>query len=79
MSATTDAQPIAPRGTKRARVLKELLGQLLESYQRPEDLLGENGFFKRLTGALTDRALDTEIGHHLRCQEGNEASERADQ
>jgi putative transposase len=44
---------------------KELLDQLLSGYSKPEDLTGPDGLFKRLTGALVERALSAELGHHL--------------
>lgn len=44
---------------------KELIDKLLENYQRPEDLIGENGLLKQLTKALVERALNAELTHHL--------------
>lgn len=43
----------------------ELLDELLESYQKPEDLMGQNGILKELTKALLERALSGELTHHL--------------
>ena len=43
----------------------ELIDKLLEGYQKPEDLIGENGLLKQLTKALVERALNTELTHHL--------------
>jgi putative transposase len=37
----------------------------LERYEKPEDLIGENGLLKRLTKALLERALNAELTHHL--------------
>src|SRR5918911_2812683 len=42
-----------------------LLDQLLKDYQKPEDILGENGLLKQLTKAVLERALQAEITHHL--------------
>jgi len=42
-----------------------LLDQLLKDYQKPEDILGENGLLKQLTKAVLERALQTELTHHL--------------
>ena len=42
-----------------------LLDQLLKDYQKPEDLLGENGLLKQLTKAVLERALQAELTHHL--------------
>jgi putative transposase len=38
---------------------------LLGDYQKPEDLIGENGLLKQLTKALVERALSAELTHHL--------------
>jgi putative transposase len=52
------------RGKKMA-FAPELLDQLLEGYQRPEDMLGPGGIFDQLKKALAERALGAELGHHL--------------
>jgi putative transposase len=44
---------------------KDLLDELLGGYANPEDLTGPNGLLKRLTGALVERALQTEMTEHL--------------
>ena len=44
---------------------KELIDKLLEGYEKPEDLVGENGLLKQLTKALVERALNAELTHHL--------------
>ena len=38
-------------------LLSDLIDELLAGYQRPEDLIGENGLLKQLTKALVQRAL----------------------
>jgi putative transposase len=43
----------------------ELLDELLRDYQKPEDLLGQDGLLQQLTKALVERALDGELTHHL--------------
>lgn len=43
----------------------ELLDELLQSYQNPEDLLGNGGILKQLTAALVERCLNAELEHHL--------------
>ena len=43
----------------------DLLDKLLKGYQKPEDLIGENGLLKQLTKALVERALNAELTHHL--------------
>jgi putative transposase len=44
---------------------KELIDRLLGEYQKPEDLIGENGLLKQLTKALVERALQAELTTHL--------------
>jgi putative transposase len=43
----------------------DLLDQLLADYQKPEDILGENGLLKQLTKAVLERAMQAELTHHL--------------
>ena len=43
----------------------ELLDELLTDYEKPEDLLGEEGLFKQLKKALLERALGAELSDHL--------------
>lgn len=45
-------------------ITKELLDQLLNEYEKPEDLLG-GGLLQQLTKALVERALEGEMTHHL--------------
>jgi putative transposase len=42
-----------------------LLDQLLKDYEKPEDILGENGLLKQLTKAVLERAMQAELTHHL--------------
>ena len=42
--------------TKRKVVQPDLIDQLLADYQKPEDLIGENGILKQLTKAIVERA-----------------------
>jgi putative transposase len=44
---------------------KNLIDKLIEGYQKPEDLVGENGLLKQLTKALIERAMNAELTHHL--------------
>lgn len=44
---------------------KELIDKLLEGYQKPEDVIGENGLLKKLTKAIVERAMEAELTHHL--------------
>ena len=43
----------------------ELLSSLLANYQKPEDLVGENGLLKQLTKMLVEKALNAEMTEHL--------------
>lgn len=43
----------------------DLIDGLLAGYQKPEDLIGENGLLKQLTKALVERALEAEMAEHL--------------
>ena len=51
----------------------EHLDELLAGYEKPEDLLGENGLFKELKKALLERALGAELTHHLGYEKGDPA------
>ena len=42
-------------------VRPEILDELLAGYERPEDLLGEEGLFRQLKKALLERALGAEL------------------
>jgi putative transposase len=42
-----------------------LIDQLLKDYQKPEDVLGDEGLLKRLTKAIVERALTAEMSMHL--------------
>ncbi len=46
-------------------ITKDLLDQLLNEYEKPEDLLGDQGILQQLTKALVERALEGEPTHHL--------------
>lgn len=47
------------------RIDTELVDQLLRNYQKPEDILGENGLLKHFTKALLERAMQVEMSEHL--------------
>ncbi len=51
----------------------ELLDELLTDYEKPEDLLGEEGLFKELRKALLERALGAELSEHLGYEKGDPA------
>jgi putative transposase len=46
-------------------IRSELLDELLKDYKKPDDLLGQDGLLQQLTKALVERALDSELTHHL--------------
>src|SRR6266700_3560806 len=54
---------------------KDLIDKLLGDYQKPEDLIGENGLLKQLTKALVEREQNAELTHNLG-YEKNEANGR---
>jgi hypothetical protein len=43
----------------------KLIDKLLADYEKPEDIIGENGLLKQLTKALVERALHAELTTHL--------------
>lgn len=46
-------------------IRKEILDELLKDYKNPEDITGENGLLKQLSKAVLERALESEMTHHL--------------
>jgi hypothetical protein len=44
----------------------ELLDPLLQDYQGPQDLIGDNGILQQLTKALVERCMSGEIDPQLR-------------
>jgi putative transposase len=54
-------------------IKKELIDELLKDYQRPEDVIGENGLLKQLTKALLERAMNAELTNHLGYQKSDPA------
>jgi putative transposase len=59
--------------TMELTIKKDVLDGLLAGYEKPEDLLGENGLFKQLKKALLERALGAELTHHLGYEKGDPA------
>ena len=49
-------------------ISEEVVDELLKNYQKPEDLIGDNGLLKQLTKALLERALEGELTTHLGCK-----------
>lgn len=48
----------------------ELLDELLSGYEKPAELLGEDGIFHQLRKRLLERALDAELTDHLGYRKG---------
>jgi putative transposase len=46
-------------------ITDEVLNELLKDYQKPEDLLGQNGLLKQLQKRLLEKALGAELTVHL--------------
>jgi transposase-like protein len=46
-------------------IREEILEELLKDYKNPEDLTGKDGLLKELTKRLVEKAMDSELTHHL--------------
>ena len=46
-------------------IKNELIDELLKDYQKPEDIIGENGLLKRFVKAVLERAMNAELTHQL--------------
>lgn len=46
-------------------ITDEMLNELLKDYQKPEDLLGQNGLLKQLQKRLLEKAMGAELTVHL--------------
>src|SRR5918912_117909 len=55
----------------------ELLDKLLKDYQKPDDLLGQDGLLQQLTKSLVERALDGELTHHLGYEKHDSAGDNS--
>ena len=53
-------------------IANELLDQLLNGCERPEDLLGDSGLMKELKVRLMERMLGAERAAHLGYEAGSE-------
>jgi len=54
----------------------ELIEELLQGYNAPEDLIDEEGLFKALKKRLLERALGAELSAHLGYEKGDPAGGR---
>ncbi len=52
------------------KIDEKILDQLIAGYQKPEDLIGENGLLKELTKRLLERAMQAEMTVHLGHEKG---------
>lgn len=43
----------------------EILEEILKEYKNPEDLIGRDGILKELTKRLLEKAMESELTHHL--------------
>jgi putative transposase len=55
----------SPKGKKTMPFALEVLDQLLEGCQTPEQMFGADGLLQQLTKALLERSLQAELTHHL--------------
>src|SRR5437660_3815563 len=46
-------------------IRRELIDELLKDYDKPQDILAEDGLLKQLTKAVIERCLETELDTHL--------------
>jgi transposase-like protein len=63
------------RKKKEPNRVDEMLDELLEDCQTPEDILGESGLLKQLSKRLIERALAGELNHHLKGEKEIERDE----
>ena len=48
-----------------SKINLDLIDELLKDYEKPEDIIGDNGLLKQLTKAILERALESELTHKL--------------
>ena len=53
------------RSAKRPAFPQPLLDHVMAHYQKPADLIGENGMLKQFTKAVFEAALNAEMAQHL--------------
>lgn len=54
-------------------ITNEVLDEILKDYEKPEDLLSQDGLLQQLTKALVERALNGEMAHHLGYEKNDSA------
>jgi putative transposase len=62
---------------KQKKFSNDLLDNLLETYESPDDLIGNEGILQQLTGALISRAMDGELTHALGYKTGESRPEHS--
>lgn len=55
----------------------EILEELLKDYKNPEDLFGKDGILKELTKRLLEKALESELTHHLGYEKHSHAGNKS--
>jgi len=55
----------------------EILEELLKDYKNPEDLIGKDGLLEELTKRLLEKAMDSELTHHLGCEKYSSARKKS--
>jgi putative transposase len=55
----------------------EILEELLREYKNPEDLLGKDGLLKELTKRLLEKAMESELTHHLGYEKHSSAGRKS--
>lgn len=63
-----------PRKKKEPNRVDELLDELLEDCQSPEDILGESGLMKQIKKRLVERALAGELNGHLKREAADDST-----
>ncbi len=58
-----------------SKINTDLIDELLKDYQKPEDIIGDNGILKQLTKAILERALESELTHELGYEKHSSRSE----
>lgn len=66
-----ESSEMARKRRKEPAIRAELLDELLEGYEKPEDLLGRDGILDQMKKAIMERALGAEITDHLGYEEGD--------
>ena len=67
---STAANNTSQETAERPAFPQALLDHVMAHYQKPADLIGENGMLKQLTKAVFEAALNAEMNQHLRVKPG---------